>query len=134
MKGRNSKKTSLKNRRKLKRATGKALAKLKQLSHLPAAIESHCQGERYLRSVESQMEAERWNKNYKRAGPYLVYLPTTTKSATETFVRDQVPGDQESVKILIVLVSGEQRLITFDVPDDHITVQDLLCQVLFTFN
>lgn len=52
----------------------------------------------------------------------------TIKDPTKVHVHQQIKGS--TVKMLMVLVSGEQRLITFDVPEDC-TVSDLLDQVNF---
>ncbi|XP_036141062.1 uncharacterized protein LOC105830930 isoform X2 [Monomorium pharaonis] len=49
-----------------------------------------------------------------------------------TIVRHQIPGN--TAKMLVMLASGEQRLITFDIPNEDCTVHDLLDQVDISFS
>lgn len=112
----------------------KSLDNLKQLSNQSR------QGQRPTsrNTAQSRLDEEKWEKKLKQCS-YLVHhrpaapaATTTIKLAKDTFVRDQVPHDQNPVvKILLVLSTGEISLISFDVPDKCITVQDLLCQVLY---
>ncbi|XP_057321904.1 uncharacterized protein LOC130665499 [Microplitis mediator] len=61
-----------------------------------------------------------------------VYLQRTIKDPATAIVQQQVTGS--TVKMLVVLASGEQRLITFDIPAEECTVQDLLEQINIPFN
>lgn len=42
-------------------------------------------------------------------------------------------AEPQSAKMLIMLPNGEQRLITFILPKESCTVQELLEQVIYTF-
>ena len=53
-----------------------------------------------------------------------VPIQSVIESPETTLVRDHIPG--WVAKMLIFLENGDQRLITFDVPSDHCTVQDLI--------
>ncbi|XP_015114998.1 uncharacterized protein LOC107039748 [Diachasma alloeum] len=56
----------------------------------------------------------------------IAYLQQTITHPHQTIVQDQIKGN--TVKMLVVLPTGEQRLITFDIPNEECTVQDLLEQ------
>lgn len=60
-----------------------------------------------------------------------VVRDTTIYDPTKVYVHHQIKGS--TVKMLMVLVTGEQRLITFDVPEEC-TVADLLEQVDIKFS
>lgn len=47
---------------------------------------------------------------------------------------EEIKGDRESAKMLVILQSGEQRLITFTLPKECCTVQELLEQVGVPFS
>lgn len=38
----------------------------------------------------------------------------------------------ESIRMLVLLVNGEQRLITFTIPKEQCTIQEILEQVFFS--
>lgn len=55
------------------------------------------------------------------------YLEEVIENPQNTVVQNQISGN--TVKMLVVLQNGKQRLITFDIPNEPCTVQDLLEQV-----
>lgn len=55
------------------------------------------------------------------------YLQKTINDPTNAIVQHQIQGNM--AKMLVMLASGEQRLITFDIPNEDCTVHDLLSQV-----
>ncbi|XP_043281309.1 uncharacterized protein [Venturia canescens] len=59
------------------------------------------------------------------------FLQKVIDSPHETIVQSQIAGN--TVKMLVVLQNGEQRLITFDIPNEPCTVQDLLEQANISF-
>ncbi|XP_034942141.1 uncharacterized protein [Chelonus insularis] len=60
------------------------------------------------------------------------YLQKVIDNPANAIVQQQISGNV--VKMLVVLPSGEQRLITFDIPNEECTVQDLLEQAKIPFN
>ncbi|XP_063983794.1 uncharacterized protein LOC135165921 [Diachasmimorpha longicaudata] len=56
----------------------------------------------------------------------IAYLQQTITNPNQAIVQEQIKGN--TVKMLVVLPTGEQRLITFDIPNEECTVQDLLEQ------
>ncbi|XP_011307387.1 uncharacterized protein [Fopius arisanus] len=56
----------------------------------------------------------------------IAYLQQTITNPQQTIVQEQIKGN--TAKMLVVLPTGEQRLITFDIPNEECTVQDLLEQ------
>jgi len=61
------------------------------------------------------------------ASESIAYLQKTINDPISAIVQDQIKGN--TAKMLVMLASGEQRLITFDLPNDDCTVHDLLEQV-----
>lgn len=57
----------------------------------------------------------------------IAYLQQIIRKPAETIVQHQIQGN--TAKMLVTLSNGEQRLITFDIPNEDCTVQDLLEQV-----
>lgn len=57
----------------------------------------------------------------------IAYLEKVIHNPTNTKVQPQIQGN--TAKMLVMLSNGEQRLITFDIPNEDCTVQDLLEQV-----
>ena len=55
------------------------------------------------------------------------YLQRVIENPSTAIVQSQIKGNV--AKMLVVLLDGEQRLITFDIPAEDCTVQDLLEQV-----
>ncbi|KAK0097070.1 hypothetical protein PV326_003409 [Microctonus aethiopoides] len=60
------------------------------------------------------------------------YLQKVIDHPANTIVQQQIVGN--TVKMLVVLPTGEQRLITFDLPNEDCTVQDLLEQAQIPLN
>ncbi|XP_076235982.1 uncharacterized protein LOC143180264 isoform X3 [Calliopsis andreniformis] len=56
----------------------------------------------------------------------IAYLQQIIRKPAETIVQQQIEGN--TAKMLVTLSNGEQRLITFDIPNEDCTVQDLLEQ------
>ncbi|KAJ8674883.1 hypothetical protein QAD02_010669 [Eretmocerus hayati] len=56
----------------------------------------------------------------------VAYLQQEIKDPNTAIVQDQITGNE--AKMLVILENGEQRLITFEVPTEECTVQDLLEQ------
>nr|XP_033339479.1 sentrin-specific protease 7-like [Megalopta genalis] len=56
----------------------------------------------------------------------IAYLQQVIDNPTNTIVQHQIQGN--TAKMLVTFVNGEQRLITFDIPNEDCTVQDLLEQ------
>ncbi|XP_076676841.1 uncharacterized protein LOC143373447 isoform X2 [Andrena cerasifolii] len=61
----------------------------------------------------------------------IAYLQQIIRKPAETVVQHQIQGN--SAKMLVTLSNGEQRLITFDIPNEDCTVQDLLEQANIVF-
>ncbi|EFN85023.1 Sentrin-specific protease 6 [Harpegnathos saltator] len=57
----------------------------------------------------------------------VAYLQKTISDPQNTIVQHQINGN--TAKMLVMLATGEQRLITFDIPNEDCTVHDLLEQV-----
>ncbi|XP_071581217.1 uncharacterized protein [Temnothorax nylanderi] len=57
----------------------------------------------------------------------VAYLQKTINDPTNAIVQHQIQGN--TAKMLVMLTTGEQRLITFDIPNEDCTVHDLLDQV-----
>lgn len=57
----------------------------------------------------------------------VAYLQKTINDPTNAIVQHQIQGN--TAKMLVMLATGEQRLITFDIPNEDCTVHDLLDQV-----
>ncbi|XP_032669782.1 uncharacterized protein LOC116843458 isoform X2 [Odontomachus brunneus] len=62
----------------------------------------------------------------------VAYLQKTISDPENTIVQHQIQGN--TAKMLVMLATGEQRLITFDIPNEDCTVHDLLDQVKITFS
>ncbi|XP_043519425.1 uncharacterized protein LOC122533609 isoform X2 [Frieseomelitta varia] len=61
----------------------------------------------------------------------IAYLEKVIHNPTNTKVQHQIQGN--TAKMLVMLSNGEQRLITFDIPNEDCTVQDLLEQANIVF-
>ncbi|XP_011631463.1 uncharacterized protein LOC105423416 isoform X3 [Pogonomyrmex barbatus] len=57
----------------------------------------------------------------------IAYLQKTISDPANAIVQHQIQGN--TAKMLVMLATGEQRLITFDIPNEDCTVHDLLDQV-----
>lgn len=57
----------------------------------------------------------------------VAYLQKTINDPANAIVQHQIQGN--TAKMLVMLATGEQRLITFDIPNEDCTVHDLLDQV-----
>ncbi|XP_018302904.1 uncharacterized protein [Mycetomoellerius zeteki] len=57
----------------------------------------------------------------------VAYLKNTINDPANAIVQQQIQGN--TAKMLVMLATGEQRLITFDIPNEDCTVHDLLDQV-----
>jgi len=57
----------------------------------------------------------------------IAYLKNTINDPANAVVQQQIQGN--TAKMLVMLATGEQRLITFDIPNEDCTVHDLLDQV-----
>ena len=58
----------------------------------------------------------------------IAYLNADITDPANTIVQNQITGSE--AKVLVIMDSGEQRLITFEVPRENCTVADLLEQVI----
>lgn len=58
----------------------------------------------------------------------VAYLQQEIDDPSTAIVQSQITGNE--AKMLVILENGEQRLITFEVPKEDCTVQDLLEQVM----
>ncbi|KAG7206518.1 hypothetical protein KM043_003863 [Ampulex compressa] len=65
------------------------------------------------------------------ASESIAYLQKIIDNPAHTIVQQQIQGN--TAKMLVMLSNGQQRLITFDIPNEDCTVQDLLEQVNITF-
>ncbi|XP_015429450.1 PREDICTED: uncharacterized protein LOC107186152 [Dufourea novaeangliae] len=61
----------------------------------------------------------------------IAYLQQVIDNPTNTIVQHQIQGN--TAKMLVTFANGEQRLITFDIPNEDCTVQDLLEQANIIF-
>ncbi|KYQ55911.1 Sentrin-specific protease 7 [Trachymyrmex zeteki] len=61
----------------------------------------------------------------------VAYLKNTINDPANAIVQQQIQGN--TAKMLVMLATGEQRLITFDIPNEDCTVHDLLDQVNIPF-
>ncbi|XP_046749761.1 uncharacterized protein LOC124413272 isoform X4 [Diprion similis] len=66
------------------------------------------------------------------SSPNLTFIQKPIDNPQTCIVQRQINGN--TAKMLVVLPNGEQRLITFDIPNEECTVQDLLDQVTYTAN
>lgn len=57
----------------------------------------------------------------------VAYLQKIINDPSTAIVQHQIKGSE--AKMLVILISGEQRLITFEIPKEDCTVHDLLDQV-----
>ncbi|XP_014473884.1 PREDICTED: sentrin-specific protease 7-like isoform X2 [Dinoponera quadriceps] len=71
------------------------------------------------------------NNDNSRATESIAYLQKTIKDPANTIVQHQIKGN---IAKMLVIATGEQRLITFDIPNEDCTVHDLLDQVKITFS
>ncbi|XP_011631462.1 uncharacterized protein LOC105423416 isoform X2 [Pogonomyrmex barbatus] len=62
----------------------------------------------------------------------IAYLQKTISDPANAIVQHQIQGN--TAKMLVMLATGEQRLITFDIPNEDCTVHDLLDQVNIAFS
>lgn len=58
----------------------------------------------------------------------IAFLQKVIRNPMDTIVQHQIKGN--TAKMLVMFSNGEQRLITFDIPNEDCTVQDLLEQVI----
>ncbi|XP_011707812.1 PREDICTED: uncharacterized protein LOC105462704 isoform X2 [Wasmannia auropunctata] len=65
------------------------------------------------------------------ASESIAYLQKTISDPANAIVQHQIQGN--TAKMLVMLPTGEQRLITFDIPNEDCTVHDLLDQVNIPF-
>ncbi|XP_029034245.1 uncharacterized protein LOC114871873 isoform X3 [Osmia bicornis bicornis] len=61
----------------------------------------------------------------------IAFLQKVIRNPMDTIVQHQIKGN--TAKMLVMFSNGEQRLITFDIPNEDCTVQDLLEQANITF-
>ncbi|XP_025989146.1 uncharacterized protein LOC105193209 isoform X3 [Solenopsis invicta] len=66
-----------------------------------------------------------------RSSESVAFLQKTIHDPSNAIVQHQISGS--TAKMLVMLASGEQRLITFDIPNEDCTVHDLLDQVRAAF-
>ncbi|XP_072750156.1 uncharacterized protein [Anoplolepis gracilipes] len=62
----------------------------------------------------------------------VAYLQKIINDPSTAIVQHQIKGNE--AKMLVMLTSGEQRLITFEIPNEDCTVHDLLDQISVTFS
>ncbi|XP_015586245.1 uncharacterized protein LOC107263491 isoform X2 [Cephus cinctus] len=87
-------------------------------------------------NIEEQASVNQENSNEQaesecKSTESLAYLQKTIHDPHNTIVPQQIEGN--TAKMLVLLPDGEQRLITFDIPNDECTVQDLLEQSNISF-
>jgi hypothetical protein len=86
-------------------------------------------------SSESVAQVERLNQlnctaksdSEENSSESFAYLQQEIDDPHTAIVQQQITGNE--AKMLVILANGEQRLITFEVPKEDCTVQDLLEQV-----
>nr|XP_031839540.1 uncharacterized protein LOC116430050 isoform X2 [Nomia melanderi] len=76
-------------------------------------------------NVPSQTDSE------NSSSESIAYLQQVIDNPTNTIVQHQIQGN--TAKMLVTFANGEQRLITFDIPNEDCTVQDLLEQANIIF-
>ncbi|XP_029162555.1 uncharacterized protein LOC114934091 isoform X2 [Nylanderia fulva] len=62
----------------------------------------------------------------------VAYLQKIINDPSTAIVQHQIQGNE--AKMLVMLTTGEQRLITFEIPNEDCTVHDLLDQISITFS
>ncbi|XP_025270325.1 uncharacterized protein LOC105249552 isoform X2 [Camponotus floridanus] len=62
----------------------------------------------------------------------VAYLQKIINDPSTAIVQHQIKGNE--AKMLVILASGEQRLITFEIPNEDCTVHDLLDQINISFS
>ncbi|CAL1674391.1 unnamed protein product [Lasius platythorax] len=62
----------------------------------------------------------------------VAYLQKIINDPSTAIVQHQIQGNE--AKMLVMLATGEQRLITFEIPNEDCTVHDLLEQIHITFS
>ncbi|XP_026824165.1 uncharacterized protein LOC105277204 [Ooceraea biroi] len=77
--------------------------------------------------VTRQSSSPRSEHETNSSSESVAYLQKTINDPTSAIVQDQIKAN--TAKMLVMLASGEQRLITFDLPTDDCTVHDLLEQL-----
>ncbi|XP_036141306.1 uncharacterized protein LOC114254295 isoform X2 [Monomorium pharaonis] len=70
--------------------------------------------------------------NHSNKGIAVLTIQKIIHDPSNMIVRHQIPGNM--AKMLVMSASGEQKLITFDIPNEDCTVQDLLDQVDISFS
>ncbi|XP_043260868.1 uncharacterized protein LOC122402282 [Colletes gigas] len=76
-------------------------------------------------NLSSQIESE------NNSSESIAYLQQVIDNPSNTIVQHQIQGN--TAKMLVTFTNGEQRLITFDIPNEDCTVQDLLEQANIVF-
>ncbi|XP_050444549.1 uncharacterized protein LOC126848050 isoform X2 [Cataglyphis hispanica] len=76
-------------------------------------------------SSSPQSENENLNES-------VAYLQKIINDPSTAIVQHQIKGNE--AKMLVILGTGEQRLITFEIPKEDCTVHDLLDQINITFS
>lgn len=109
-----------------------------QLPHTSPKQNMHSAME--IESPDSPPECEKGQANQSHASQTdsensstesIAYLQKMIDNPSNTVVQQQIQGN--TAKMLVMLSNGEQRLITFDIPNEDCTVQDLLEQANITF-
>lgn len=80
----------------------------------------------YVQAKEPQVSPSR-SECENNSSESIAYLQKTIHDPTNAIVQHQIQGN--TAKMLVMLATGEQRLITFDIPNEDCTVHDLLDQV-----
>lgn len=122
-----------------KQSTGGTLDQ-KQVHQLPVSSPSHnmqsstddsdCMLQE--KSFSKQQTSPSLIDSESSASESIAYLQKIIDNPSNTIVQRQIQGN--TAKMLVMLSNGEQRLITFDIPNEDCTVQDLLEQANITFS
>lgn len=88
---------------------------------------SDCAQEKRHVTRQSQSSSPRSSETESNSSESIAYLQQTISDPKTAIVQDQIKTN--TAKMLVMLASGEQRLITFDLPSDDCSVHDLLEQV-----
>lgn len=88
----------------------------------PAEIQEKISGR-----VTQQQSCTPKSETESNSSESYAYLQRVIENPATAIVQEQIKGNV--AKMLVVLLDGEQRLITFDIPAEDCTVQDLLEQV-----
>ncbi|XP_053974438.1 uncharacterized protein LOC128874118 isoform X1 [Hylaeus volcanicus] len=81
--------------------------------------------------VTNQQNFQSQTDSENSSSESIAYLQQVIDNPSNTIVQHQIQGN--TAKMLVTFANGEQRLITFDIPNEDCTVQDLLEQANIVF-